>query len=54
MEVKAAMGAFDGVLFLTDESNRVYAYAQEAYVTAPLLEQLGVTVLLVNGTPVIH
>ena len=49
-----AMGSADGVLFLTDEKSRVYVYAGEAYVTAALLEQLGVKVLLVSGTPVIH
>ena len=51
---EGAMGSFDGVLFLADEQSRVYAYAQEAYVTEALLEQLGLTVLLVEGTPVIH
>ena len=49
-----AMGSAGGVLFLTDEKSRVYTYAGEAYVTAALLEQLGVKVLLVSGTPVIH
>lgn len=49
-----AMGSADGVIFLTDERIRVYAYSGEAYVTAPLLEQLGLTVLLVGETPVIH
>ena len=49
-----AMGSFDGVLFLADENSRVYAYAQEAYVAAPVLEMIGMTVLLVSGTPVIH
>jgi len=49
-----AMGSFDGVLFLADEQSRVYAYAQEAYLTEPLLEQLGVSVQLVGTIPVIH
>ena len=49
-----AMGSANGVLFLADEESRVHVYGQEAYVTAPLLEQLGCSVLLVNGTPVIH
>jgi len=49
-----AMGSFDGVLFLTDEQSCVYAYAQEAYVTEPLMEQLGVSVQLVGTIPVIH
>ena len=51
---EGAMGSADGVVFLTDEGSRVYAYAGEAWVSAPLLETLGVTVLDVNGTPVIH
>ena len=51
---EGAMGALDGVIFLTDEESRVYAYSGEAYVTAPLLEKLGVTCLLVGGVPVIH
>lgn len=49
-----ALGSFDGVLFLADESARVYGYGAEAYVTAPVLETLGLSVLMVNGTPVIH
>lgn len=49
-----AMGSADGVLFLADAESRVYGYGQEAYVTAPLLEKLGLTVLVVSGVPVIH
>ena len=49
-----AMGSADGVLFLSDETARVYVYGEEAYVTAPLLAHLGLNVLIVNGTPVIH
>ena len=51
---EGAMGSVDGVVFLTDAQSRVYAYAGEAWVSTPLLESLGVTVLDVNGTPVIH
>lgn len=51
---EGAMGSADGVVFLTDAQSRVYAYAGEAWVSTPLLESLGVTVLDVNGTPVIH
>lgn len=36
-----AMIAYDGVISLTDAQNRVYAYGAEAYVTAPLLAQMG-------------
>ncbi|MBR5288831.1 MAG: peptidoglycan-binding protein [Clostridia bacterium] len=49
-----AMGLYDGVVFLTGDDARVYAYGDEAYVTEALLEMLGVNVLLVGGTPVIH
>ena len=49
-----AMGAFDGEIFLAEGEARVYAYAGEAYVTAPVLELLGLQVLDVKGTPVIH
>ena len=45
-----AMGAYDGVVFLAIDQSRVYAYGGEAYVTAPLLEQLGFTVEEENGT----
>lgn len=51
---EGAMGSADGVVFLTDERSCVYTYAGEAWVSAPLLETLGLTVLDVNGTPVIH
>lgn len=36
-----AMIAYDGVISLADAQNRVYAYGAEAYVTAPLLAQMG-------------
>ncbi len=49
-----ALGSFDGMLFLADESARVFGYGAEAYVTAPVFETLGLSVLMVNGTPVIH
>ena len=49
-----AMGSADGVLFLSDAESRVYVYGQEAYVTARLLEKIGMTVLIVAGVPVIH
>jgi len=49
-----AMGLFNGTVFLCDDDARVYAYGQEAFVTEALLEKLGVSVLLVGETPVIH
>ena len=48
-----AMGACDGVLFLADDQSRVYVYGEEAYVTDDLLGQMGVSVFLVEGVPVI-
>ena len=51
---ESAMGSCAGLLFLTDRPGSVYVYGEEAYVSASLLEKLGVTCLLVSGTPVIH
>lgn len=51
---EGAMGSVDGVVFLSDAQKRVYAYGEEAYVTAELLEQLGLSCLLVGDVPVIH
>lgn len=49
-----AMGSVGGVIFLADDSARVYVYGEEAYVSAPLLNKLHVNCLLVGGVPVIH
>lgn len=49
-----AMGSFGGVIFLTDDACRVYVCGEEAYVTEPLMERLGVSVIIVGSTPVIH
>jgi len=49
-----AMGSYNGTIFLADEDARVYVYGEEAYVTEALLERLGVSVIIVGGTPVIH
>lgn len=51
---EGAMGSADGVIFLTDAQRRVYAYGGEAYVTAEVLTQLGLSCLLVGEVPVIH
>jgi len=48
-----AMGAYNGMIFLADESARVYVYGEEAYVTDDVLGLLGASVLLVEGVPVI-
>lgn len=50
---QSAMGSVGGVIFLTDDMKRVYAYGGEAYVTAELLAQMGVDAVVVGGTPVI-
>ena len=49
-----AMGSYNGVVFLTDDVSRVYGCGAEAYVTEALLERLGVSVIVVGDTPVIH
>ena len=51
---EGAMGSANGVIFLADELAQVYVYGEEAYVTAGMLERLGVTCLLVGSVPVIH
>lgn len=50
---EGAMGSYNGVIFLTDEESCAYVYEEEVYVTEPLLEQMGASVLLVGETPVI-
>lgn len=49
-----AMGSYNGVVFLTDDDARVYVFGEEAYVTGALLERLGLSVIIVGDTPVIH
>ena len=49
-----AMGSANGVIFLADDQCRVYVFGEEAYLTAPALRKLGLSVVVVNGTPVIH
>lgn len=49
-----AMGSYGGVIFLADDACRVYVCGEEVYVTEPLLERLGVSVIVVGDTPVIH
>ena len=41
-------------IFLTDEESCVYVYGEEAYVSEALLEKMGVSVLVVGETSVIH
>ena len=49
-----AMGSYDGVIFLADDMARVFVYEDEAYLTEAMLERMGVSVILVGETPVIH
>lgn len=49
-----AMGSYNGTIFLTDDDARVYVFGEDAYVTRALLERLGLSVLIVGDTPVIH
>ena len=49
-----AMGSVNGVVFLTGGELRAWAYGGELYGTQALLETLGVSVLDVNGTPVLR
>ena len=49
-----AMGSVDGVIFLTGGESRVWAYGGELYATQAALETFGVSVLDVNGTPVLR
>lgn len=49
-----AMGSYDGMIFLTDENARAYVYGEEAYVTQALLERIGLSMIIVGDTPVIH
>lgn len=51
---EGAMGSSNGVLFLADETSRIYAYGEEAYVTVPVLARLGVSCLQVGEVTVIH
>lgn len=53
-EQAEVMGFSGGVLFLADELSRVFVYGEEAYITEPLLEKLGLDCLIVGDTPVIH
>ncbi len=51
---EGAMGAADGVIFLSDKTLRVYAYGQEAYLNEAALAAFGVRVGMSGETPVIR
>lgn len=48
-----AMGSCGGAIFLADEACRVYVLGEEVFVTEEMLGTLGVSVLVVEGVPVI-
>ena len=50
----AAMGSADGVIFLADDQCRIWVFGEEAYVTGAVLRRLGLSVVVVGGTPVIQ
>ena len=49
-----ALAIVDGVILLSDENQRVYAYAGEAYLNAAMLEKLGVNVTLLGDTALVE
>lgn len=49
-----ALAIVDGVILLSDENQRVYAYAGEAYLNAAMLEKLGVSVTLLGDVATIE
>ena len=51
---EGAMGSADGVVFLSGGESRIWAYSGELYGTQEVLKTLGVSVLDVNGTPVLR
>ena len=51
---EGAMGSANGVIFLTGGESRIWAYGGELYVTQEVLRTLGLSVLDVNGTPVLR
>lgn len=51
---ESAMGSAKGEIFLMNDERRVYVFGEEAYVNDRILRQMGLSVLVVGGTPVIH
>lgn len=43
-----ALAIVDGVILLSDDSQRVYAYAGEAYLNDVMMDKLGVSVMLLG------
>lgn len=49
-----ALAIVDGVILLSDDSQRVYAYAGEAYLNDVMMDKLGVSVMLLGETALIE
>ena len=49
-----ALAIVDGVILLSDDSQRVYAYAGEAYLNDAMMDQLGVSVMLLGETALVE
>lgn len=43
-----------GVILLSDDSQRVYAYAGEAYLNDAMMDKLGVSVMLLGETALVE
>ena len=51
---KNALAIVDGVILLSDDSQRVYAYAGEAYLNDVMMDKLGVSVMLLGETALVE
>ena len=49
-----ALAIVDGVILLSDDSQRVYAYAGEAYLNDVMMDKLGVSVMLLGETALVE
>ena len=49
-----ALAIVDGVILLSDDSQRVYAYAGEAYLNDAMMDKLGVSVMLLGETALVE
>lgn len=51
---KMQLAIVDGVILLSDDSQRVYAYAGEAYLNDVMMDKLGVSVMLLGETALVE
>lgn len=49
-----ALAIVDGVILLSDDSQRVYVYAGEAYLNDAMMDKLGVSVMLLGETALVE